>query len=184
MKTARLIIRHYEPTDAARYQELASDRRIAVMTGPAIPHPYPDGFAAEWIAKQHSDFSAASAFEKGVIQCALVLKTGELIGGACLFGISKDQSKAEVGYWIGVPYWNQGFATEAAAAMIKYGFETLGLNKISAKYSTENPASGRVLEKLGFVREGLLREEATKLGATHDLIVVSLLKREFISRSV
>jgi hypothetical protein len=79
-----------------------------------------------------------------------------------LRNIDTEHSQAEMGFWIGVDYWGQGFATEAGQAVIRFGFERLNLNRVHAHHMVRNPASGRVLEKLGMKREGALRQRVRK----------------------
>ena len=101
--------------------------------------------------------------------------TNELIG--CIdLGISKENAKAELGYWIGFDYWNKGYCTEAAIAIVKFGFENLKLNKITSRHMTGNPASGRVMMNAGLTKEGTHREEFQKNGVFHDLEVYGVLK--------
>jgi RimJ/RimL family protein N-acetyltransferase len=84
-----------------------------------------------------------------------------------------------MGYWIGKPFWNNGYCTEAARAVVEYGFGPLGLERIYANYLARNPASGRVLHKLGMTEEGHLRRHRRKFGRYEDLIVCGLLKSEW-----
>ena len=88
------------------------------------------------------------------------------------------QGRAELGYWIGVPFWGQGHATEAVAAVLAFGFGPLGLHRIHATVFPRNPASARVLEKSGFRREGLLRGYARKEGAFEDLVMYARLRTD------
>ena len=83
--------------------------------------------------------------------------------------------RAELGYWIGVPFWNRGYATEAAEAVIKFGFEELGLNRIEAEHFTRNPASWRVMEKLGMTLEGVRRQHVLKEDELEDLALYAVL---------
>ena len=92
--------------------------------------------------------------------------------------IDRTHLQAELGYWIGVPYWGQGFATEAARAVVGYGFEMLGLNRIYAHHMTRNPSSGRVLERIGMRREGVLRERVLKWGRFEDVVIYAVLRSD------
>ncbi|HEY0008726.1 MAG TPA: GNAT family protein [Tepidisphaeraceae bacterium] len=93
--------------------------------------------------------------------------------------MDKPHRRAELGYWIGVPHWGRGYCTEAAVAVVEFGFNQLGLRKVTCRHLACNPASGRVMAKAGMVREGVLREEALKDGEFHDLVVYGLLASEF-----
>jgi len=89
--------------------------------------------------------------------------------------IEPDHRRAELGYWVGVPYWGNGYATEAARAVVKYGFGTLGLHRIFASHFANNPASARVLRKIGMRYEGRLRGHVLKWGEFLDLEMYGML---------
>jgi RimJ/RimL family protein N-acetyltransferase len=93
--------------------------------------------------------------------------------------LDKQQNHAELGYWIGVPYWGCGYATEAARAMIQYGFDVLKLNRIQASHFANNPQSGRVLRKIGMQHEGCLRQHYLKWGEYVDSKVYGILRSEY-----
>jgi ribosomal-protein-alanine N-acetyltransferase len=82
--------------------------------------------------------------------------------GAIGLGIEPEHSRAELGYWVGVPFWREGYATEAGREVVRYAFEELGLNRVYAFHFTRNPASGRVLEKIGMTHEGARRAHTLK----------------------
>ena len=86
---------------------------------------------------------------------------------------------AELGYWIGVPYWGNGYATEAAREMLDYGFETLKLNRIFASHFKPNAASGRILRKLGMLHEGCQREHIRKWDQFIDSELYGMLRRDW-----
>ena len=164
LETDRLILRGFELADAPEVQRLAGDRAIADTTA-EIPHPYPDGAAEHWIATH------AGAFERGTGVCfAVTLKeSGTLVGSMSVMGINRRHSRAELGYWIGREFWNRGYATEAAAAALRYGFDELGLNRIFAHHLVRNPASGAVLRKIGMAHEGRIRQHICKWGKFEDV---------------
>jgi RimJ/RimL family protein N-acetyltransferase len=85
-----------------------------------------------------------------------------------------------MGFWVGVEHWRQGYATEAAEALLRYGFDTLGLNRIYAHHMVRNPASGRVLEKAGMKREGLLRQRVRKWGVFEDVVLLAILREDWL----
>ena len=97
--------------------------------------------------------------------------------------LNRQDNRAELGYWIGVPFWGRGYATEAATEVVRYGFEELGLNKIYAGYFSRNPASGNVLRKIGMRHEGTLRQQHRKWGEYVDVEFYALTRDEFTSRS-
>ncbi|MBM3545239.1 MAG: GNAT family N-acetyltransferase [Alphaproteobacteria bacterium] len=142
IKTPRLLLRTPTLTDAARMTLLAGDYDVARMTG-TIPHPYTEQQAAEWI-------DSVLAGEEGVVFA--IERDGELIG--CTGYRPFSAKHAELGYWIGKPYWGRGYGTEAVAALIAHAFEADGFIYLAAGHFTDNPASERVLRKLGFIVSG------------------------------
>lgn len=173
IETERLILRPFTLDDAPEVQRLAGDMAIAATTT-NIPHPYKDGMAEDWI-KTHEE-----RFEKGELaNFAIVLKKKNNLIGAIGLQIKKVHENGELGYWIGKPYWGRGYCTEAAQAVLKYGFRVLKLNRIYATYMSDNPSSGRVMEKIGMRYEGTLRQHVKKWGEYKDLKMYSILKGEY-----
>ncbi|MGH6735342.1 MAG: GNAT family N-acetyltransferase [Methyloceanibacter sp.] len=142
IKTERLALRPLGAADAVRLSALAGDYDVASMTG-TVPHPYSESQAAEWIA-------SVKAGEEGVVFG--IFRDDELIGCTGYRAFGDDH--AELGYWIGKPYWGQGYATEAVGALIGYAFDANGFDYLKAGHFTDNPASERVIRKLGFVAQG------------------------------
>jgi RimJ/RimL family protein N-acetyltransferase len=135
---------------------LINDRRIAEKTT-RIPHPYGIADADEWIGA----VIAQSA------KSYLITFHGDVVGGC---GIDMRDSGPEIGYWVGVPFWCRGYATEAAQAMIDHAFGDLGYEVLTAGARVSNPASRRVLEKCGFqwTGVGLYRIRAVNSSAPFD----------------
>ena len=171
--TTRLVLRPFAPQDAPRVQQLAGAAEIASTTL-NIPHPYQDGMAEAWIATHPPQFQEG----KQVTWAVTLRETGELVGAMGL-ALNPEHRKGELGYWIGVPYWGQGYCTEAAHAVVAYGFWKLGLNRILARHFARNPASGRVMQKIGMKQEGLLRQDVVKWGAYEDMVCYGLLRDEY-----
>lgn len=143
LETERLVLRAPRLEDAKAVVTLASDRRVAENTA-RIPHPYRLADAGEWISSVSTDAAK---------QTFLITLDGAPIG-ACGIDL-RDGPTPELGYWLGVPYWGRGFATEAARAVIDHGFEDLGYEALQAGARVSNPASRRVLEKCGFQWTGV-----------------------------
>ena len=173
LETERLILRPFQLSDADRVQKLAGRKEVAETTN--LPHPYSEEMAEEWI-KIHEP-----AFREGKMATyAITLKDGgELIGAISLMDFTKLSNHARIGFWIGVPYWNKGYCTEAGKAVLEYGFLERRLNRIYTGYMSSNLASGRVLEKLGMVYEGAQRQHITRLGEYEDLVLVGILRFEW-----
>jgi RimJ/RimL family protein N-acetyltransferase len=176
LTTARLTLRPFTLADAPDVARHVSMREIAEMTL-HIPHPYPEDGAAAWIGER-----AASYAEGKTVNFAVALRDDGTLVGSIGLVLEPDHHRAEIGYWIGKPYWGRGYATEAGQAVLGFGFETLGLNKIHAAHFTKNPSSGRVLEKLGMTYEGCLREHDYKWGVYEDIKVYAVLAREWAAR--
>ena len=168
LQTKRLLLRPFVLADAPTVQRLAGDREVASTTL-NIPHPYEDGMAEAWIETHAPNWEA-----KKNLALAVTAEADELVGAVSL-RLRLDHRRGELGYWIGVPYWNRGYATEAAGALVAYGFNELGLNRIEAQYITRNPASGRVMEKLGMKREGVRRQHILKWDKLDDLALYAVL---------
>lgn len=173
IETDRLILRPFDILDSKRVQELAGHRKIAKTTL-NIPYPYKDGMAEMWISTHIDSFN-----KKNEITYAVVKKdTNELIGAISLLTINRIHRKAELGYWIGVPYWRNGYCSEAANAIIKFGFKNINLNRIFGLAFENNIPSWRVMEKIGMKYEGTRRQDVIKEGIPLDLRSYSILKDE------
>ena len=140
LRSPRLGYRPITGADASRIAHLAGDWDIARMTS-RIPHPYSLIDADLWIASIEDD-----EFVRGIEL------DGELIGA--IGYIESDGGVAEIGYWIGKPWWGRGFATEAARAMVDHCFAAGGFRRLTCGHFIDNPRSARVIAKLGFRRVG------------------------------
>jgi RimJ/RimL family protein N-acetyltransferase len=170
LTTTRLVLRPLVQSDAPAVQRLAGAPEVA-STALNIPYPYEDGMAEHWIA------TLGPAFDRGDLAAFAVTDAGALVGAVSL-RLEPSHRRAELGYWIGRPYWGRGYATEAAAALIDYGFSSLDLNRIYATHFTRNPASGRVMLKLGMSYEGTHRQHVFKDGRPEDLARYAILRED------
>lgn len=177
LTTNRLLLRPFQLSDASDVQRLAGDRDVASTTL-RIPHPYKDGMAEEWIGTHADKFTKGEA-----VSLAMTLRDAGMLVGAVGLEICKEHSRSELGYWIGTPYWGQGYATEAAKALVEHGFQIIGLNRIYAHHIVRNPASGRVMLKIGMRHEGTLRQHTKKWDAFEDVEVYGMLKCDFLNNS-
>jgi RimJ/RimL family protein N-acetyltransferase len=176
--TERLRLRPLALADASDIQRLAGDTDIASTTR-SIPHPYPDGYAERWIGdcQAEAETGALAIF-------AITLKEDGPEDGAFV-GIVELQidggppsQQAQLSYWIGKPYWSHGYATEAANAVVKHGFTALGLDRVGASHFGGNPASGRVLQKIGMSHEGTLEQNFDKWGTLEDVVLYGMPKSD------
>jgi ribosomal-protein-alanine N-acetyltransferase len=175
--TERLLLRPFTLADAPAVQKLAGDKAVASMTL-NIPHPYEDGMAEAWIDTHPQKFERG---EEAVF--AIVLREDDTLMGAIGLTVNQEHERAEMGYWIGKPYRGNGYCTEAAKEVVKYGFTALGLTRIQATHFVQNPASGRVMEKIGMTYEGCLRQYVKKWGDFIDLKMYAILKAEYKGQS-
>jgi RimJ/RimL family protein N-acetyltransferase len=173
LETPRLLLRPFTIADAPAVQRLAGTHEVADTTL-NIPHPYPDGAAEQWIATHPEHFAQGTS-----VTFAIVLRASNALGGAIGLHIEQRHQHAELGYWLGVPYWNQGYTTEAATALLGYGFTVLQLHRIYARHLTRNPASGRVMQKLGMTFEGIQREHVLKDTQFEDMACYGSLRAEW-----
>lgn len=175
INTERLHLRPFQISDGPRVQLLAGDERIAITTL-NVPHPYPDGLAEEWIATHEDEF-----IQRKSLVLAICLHEDDKLIGACGLILKPEHDLGEMGYWVGYPYWNMGYCTEACRALMEYGFTQLNLNKIFANYFEGNEASGKVMQKLGMTKEAFLRRHVKHWGSYKNLISYGILKEEFIN---
>jgi RimJ/RimL family protein N-acetyltransferase len=171
LRTARLLLGTFSPEDAPELQRLAGAREIADTTV-SIPHPYDLDHALAWIGQQRREAVRGRATNFAI----RLLPDGPLIGSAGLRDIDPEHLQAELGFWIGREWWGQGYAREAAAAVIQFGFESLGLNRICAHHMARNPAAGKVLKALGMRQEGLLRQRVRKWGVYEDVVLYATVR--------
>jgi [ribosomal protein S5]-alanine N-acetyltransferase len=150
IETLRLRMRSYRINDLTDLVALAGNWEVTRWTG-TIPHPYTETDGRDWIAKVQENHATGRPR-----RFAIALKqTDRLIGGVGLDGSTGDGSEEPtLGYWVGQPYWGNGYAREAAAAIIDYGFRTLGLETIRAHTDPDNAASQKVLMACGLKRVG------------------------------
>lgn len=173
LETARLCLRSFAPADATEVQRLAGDQAVAATTA-AMPHPYPDGAAETWIATHAPKWAA----HEELVYAITLKATGRLVGAIGLT-LTEPHERAELGYWVGVPFWNQGYASEAAQVVIDSGFRILGLVRIQAHHMAHNLASGRVMENAGMSREGYSPQALKKDGQFHDLILYGVVRGDW-----
>jgi RimJ/RimL family protein N-acetyltransferase len=173
--TARLVLREFAPADAAEVQRLAGAREIAEQT--LLPHPYEDGMAEAWIA------ATRAAREGGteIVFAAERVRDHALVGAIGLV-LERHRARAKLGYWIGLPYWGRGYATECVGAVVAFGFETLALERIWAPRFRGNAASARVLEKVGLAHEGSRREYVAERSRTETVEQHGCLRWEYFAR--
>jgi ribosomal-protein-alanine N-acetyltransferase len=173
LQTSRLRLRPHSESDIPDLVRLAGEREIAATTL-RIAHPYTEQNAEDFLAMSQENNKAWFAIA--------LLSNNRLIGGVGL-RIDPEHDHAEIGYWIGVPYWGKGYATEAAHEVMRYGFEDLNLHRIHAACFSRNAASEKILLKLGMRHEGHMREHQRKWGDFIDVAAYGILRSEWQNRS-
>jgi ribosomal-protein-alanine N-acetyltransferase len=167
--TERLRLRAYELSDVSELTRLIGAREVAANLL-RVPYPYSEQDAYNFIVSMKESSEARFAITRA--------REGNLIGGIGL-RIHPQHPRAELGYWLGMPYWGCGYATEAVRAIVEYGFRTLGRNRIYASTFPENFASGNVLRKIGMHPEGCLRQHVLKWGKFIDLQMYGMLHSDW-----
>lgn len=164
IKIDKWFLRGWEKTDIAALAKYADNRKIWLNLRDSFPFPYTQSDASSWINAQQyplTNFAIATASEAiGVIG----------------FNLQEDihRRSAEIGYWLGEPFWNRGIATLAVGAAAKYAFANLDIVRLYSTVFAWNPASARVLEKNGFKLEGRLIKNVFKDGKTVDSLLYAL----------
>ncbi len=176
LETPRLWLRAFTPADVLPLVALAGNYEVARNTL-NIPHPYRAEDARHWVQATQE----AHAQQTGYAFAIELRATGEFIGGIGLT-LERRFDRAEAGYWLGQPHWGRGLASEALGALLRFGFEELGLNKIYATHLAGNPASGRVMRKNGMIKEGELVQHTRRDGQYHDLWQYRLTRAEYAAR--
>jgi RimJ/RimL family protein N-acetyltransferase len=173
LQTIRLLLRMPTLDDAPRVQQLADDYEVAKMLA-LLPYPYTLQDAYSFISMVREDWESGDTYT-----FAIMHKAEDALIGVIGLGNNRRHLRGEMGYWIGQPYWGQGYASEAARRVIQFGFETLGLERISATHFAHNPASGRVMQKAGMRYEGLLRGHFIKWGQPVDMAQYAILRGDY-----
>ena len=177
LHTERLTLRSFTLEDAADVQRLASDPGVASTTD-VMERPGEDETAEEWIQWCHKER------EKGAIASfAITLRTDKTFIGmvGLTFRLHLPYNDASLGYWIGKPYWNCGYATEAAKVVVAYGFREHNLDLIYADHFKRNPASGRVMQKIGMRYADCFLKDIED-DSSEDTIRYKILKCEFAEK--
>lgn len=176
LHTARLRLRPFTEADTDALFALHSNARVLRYwdAPPWTTRAQAEQFIAKCKQFEHEGTGARVAIE--------LTADGAFLGWCALANWNPSYRSARLGYCFDESAWGQGFATEAARALLQWAFDTLDLNRVQAEADTRNIASGRVLEKLGFIHEGTLREDCVVNGEVSDSCVYGLIKRDFERR--
>jgi [ribosomal protein S5]-alanine N-acetyltransferase len=172
LETERLRIRPYTKADIPELLPLVGMREVAATTL-RIAHPYTEEDARKFLEL---------AREPDKLWLAITLRSDRRQIGGIGLRIGEEHQHAELGYWLGLAYWGKGYATEAATEVLRYGFQDLSLHRIFASHFRHNPASGRILAKIGMKHEGCQREHLRKWDQYVDSELYGILRREWEAR--
>ena len=172
--TERLILRPFTLDDADDVAAMCGTG-IIQKTVLALPYPYTRENAVDWISKHEEWRKTRKSYDFAVTD----KETKTLYGTISLMMHVKDSPTAEMGYWIGERYWNCGYATEAACAMIEYAFSELMLHRVFAQHFGSNIASGLVMKKAGMKHEGTLKDHYFKNGRYEDLVIYGIVSMDY-----
>ena len=177
LTTPDLLLRALVPGDAAAVVRICCDKRVAAFTR-TIPHPYSHEDAEAFIGRVTAGWEAGTGAVFAICERWAGGIESDPIGTVGVM-IDAIDVRGEIGYTLAPESWGKGYATQAAAAFCGWCFDSLGLRKLTAHHMAHNGASARVLQKLGFRHEGLLRAQAFKWGVAHDLVATGLLREEW-----
>jgi [ribosomal protein S5]-alanine N-acetyltransferase len=173
LETERLLLRRLEMSDAPRLYELFGNYEVLRMiTG--VPYPYSEDHARDFIGRTQQNMDAETNFA-----FAMVSKSEQTLIGCVELGVTHQFRRGDLGYWVGVPYWGQGYMTEAVRRIMRFGFEDFNLNRIYSCHFAHNPASGRVMQKLGMTYEATFRQYVVKFDEYVDMVYYGILKSEW-----
>lgn len=163
-------VRSYRATDVERLAYYGNNRAVWLNLRDAFPHPYRVEDGARYITRcREAEPETSFAIDVG----------GEAVGGISIrAGTDVERFGAEIGYWLGEPFWGRGIATAAVLLVTAYAFEVCKLERVYALPFARNTASARVLEKAGYMREGVLRHHSFKDGAFTDQFLYAKLSHE------
>lgn len=175
LETERILLNRVEEDDAGRFFEIMSRDEVTIYCGmDSLVHPEE---AIEMIRSFQTSFDV----RRGMRWAIRLKETGDFVGTIGLNNLYMGSKKAEIGYELHPDYWRQGLTQEAIHGVLSYAFAELGLYRIGAVTFPENKSSNRLLEKLGFTREGRLRGYLHQRNQSYDAFVFSILRTDWLS---
>ncbi|MBU5439420.1 GNAT family N-acetyltransferase [Tissierella sp. MSJ-40] len=167
--TERLVLRIFEKSDAETVTKLCNNYNIYKNTL-YLPYPYSIDCALSWIENHLDNFNADKSYEFAITD----KKTGKLYGAIALSN-NQHFNNGEIAYWIGEEFWGNGYATEASKAILEFAFNVKQYHKVYARHFASNLASGKVIEKLGMLKEGILIDHVMKEDRYEDLVYYGII---------
>ena len=173
LETDRLLLRPPSAADISHFVPLIGDFDVTKNLS-RVPHPYTEDDACAFITASANGWASGEDLPFSILRKS----DGALIG---LCGVHPRQNW-EIGYWLGKPYWGKGYASETAARLVRFGFEELGVARLLAEWFHDNPASGRVLEKVGFKPAGEKTSNCLARGGKVPAHAVALDRADYMTR--
>ena len=173
LESPRLIVRAVETGDLADLLVVNGDDEVTRH----LPYPSWRGLhdAQAWLARMQAMHAAGLG-----LQCVIAERpTGRVIGSCLLHRRDEGSARTELGYVLGRAHWGHGLMREALSSLLDHAFDGYGLRRIEAEVNPTNTASSGLLERLGFTREGLLRQRWSAKGETYDTAIYGLLRDEW-----
>ncbi len=171
LETERLLLRPPELRDVGAITSLIGDYDVAKNLA-SVPHPYREDDAREFVVRVVEQHATGEGF------CfAVTRKQDDVFMGCC--GLRLKDGRFELGYWLGKPFWGQGYATEAAKKVLSFAFHDLKVASVGSSWFQDNPTSGRVLEKLGGRHEGTETQHSLARGQDVVCTRMALTREEF-----
>lgn len=174
IETDRLILRLFEMADAEAVATLCNNYNLSKNTL-YLPYPYTLQDALQWIERHEKNFLTDRCYEFAITD----KESGEVYGAIALSN-NPAFEQGEIAYWIGEPHWGKGYATEAAQAVVRFAFEHKKMHKVFARYFSSNPASGKVMEKIGMQKEGVLKDHLKKDEEFKDVVYYGIIREDTI----
>ncbi|MDH5163015.1 GNAT family N-acetyltransferase [Heyndrickxia oleronia] len=169
ISTERLVLRLFQKSDAEAVTKLCNNYNIYKNTL-YLPYPYTLEDALTWIGHHLDHFNADKSYE-----FAITDKENGRVYGAIALSNNKKFNNGELAYWIGEEFWGNGYATEAAQAILRFAFDEKKYHKVFARYFHSNQASGRVMQKLGMKKEGIFIDHVKKENQYVDLVYYGII---------
>lgn len=164
-------LRALESSDVGELYEIFGDPEVARFW---TRSPFDSiQVAADFLAEIHDGFARRQLFQWGIADA----RSEKVLGTCTLFHFDHDLWRCEVGFAVGRRWWGQGIGSRAVATVLRFAFDVLGVHRVEADADPRNERSLRLLERLGFEREGLLRERYRVNGEIQDAVVLGLLRR-------
>ena len=172
LRCPALWMRPLAEQDIASILEYVYAPEIAANT--FVPHPYSPEAAHEFVRKASEDWRNGKDYTFAIIEAR-----SDCFAGVMGIHLVPEHQRAEVGYWLGRPFWGRGLATQALRLLIQFGFEELGLNRIAAGHFAHNPASGRVMQKANMRYEGTRRAYHFHRDGFKDSVWYAILREDY-----